>query len=74
MADPIKATTPILRTAVIGACVVGLVLGAIYLSSTKERKTVTLTKTKTSSDPKAAIPPIDASVPTKTETATFALG
>jgi len=74
MADPIKATTPILRMVVIGACVVGLVLGAIYLSSTKERKTVTLTKTNTSSDPKAVIPAIDASVPTKTETATFALG
>jgi hypothetical protein len=74
MADPIKATTPILRMAVVGACVVGLVLGAIYLSSTKERKTVTLTKTNTSSDPKAVIPAIDASVPTKTETATFALG
>jgi hypothetical protein len=72
MADPIKATTPILRIAVVGACVVGLVLGAIYLSSMKESKTMTLTKT--SSDPKAAIPPIDASVPTKTETATFALG
>jgi len=72
MADPIKATTPILRIAVVGACVVGLVLGAIYFSSMKESKTMTLTKT--SSDPKAAIPPIDASVPTKTETATFALG
>jgi hypothetical protein len=74
MANPIKATAPILRIAVIGACVVGLVLGAIYLSSTKERKTVNLTETKTSSDPKAAIPAIDASVPTQTETATFALG
>ena len=72
MADPIKATTPILRMAVIGASVVGLVLGAIYLSSTRERKTMTLTKTNPVS--RAAIPPIDASVPTRTETATFALG
>ena len=72
MADPIKATTPILGMAVIGACVVGLVLGAIYLSSTRERKTVILTKTSPVS--RAAIPPIDASVPTRTETATFALG
>jgi hypothetical protein len=72
MADLLKATTPTLRIVVAGACVVGLVLGAIYLGSTKERKT--MTPTKTSSIPNATIPPIDPSAPTKTETATFALG
>jgi hypothetical protein len=72
MADLIKATASILRVVVVGAGVVGLVLGAIYLGSTKERKAMTLTKA--SSVREAAIPPIDVSVPTKTETATFALG
>jgi peptide-methionine (S)-S-oxide reductase len=51
---------------------VGLVLGAIYLGSTKEREKMTVAKTGLA--PKAAISPIDASEPTKTETATFALG
>ena len=72
MADLLKATTPTLRIVVVGVCVVGLFLGAIYLGSTKERKT--MTSTNKSSIPNATIPPIDTSAPTKTETATFGLG
>lgn len=71
MADLIKATTPILRIVVLGACFVGLVWGAILLGSTKERKTTTST---TSPVPNVTIPPIDTSAPAETETATFALG
>ena len=72
MTDLLKATTPTLRIVVVGGCVVGLFLGVIYLGSMKERKT--MTPTNTSSIPNATIPPTDASAPTKTETATFALG
>ena len=72
MVDLLKATTPTLRIVVVGVCFAGLVLGAIFLGSTKERKT--MTPTKTSPVPNATLPPIDASVPPKTETATFALG
>jgi hypothetical protein len=72
MADLLKATTPILKIVVLGACFVGLFLGAVYLGSTKERKTMTPTKTR--SVPNATISPIDVSAPTQTETATFALG
>jgi hypothetical protein len=42
MADLLKATTPTLRIMVVAACFVGLVLGAIFLGSTKERKTMAL--------------------------------
>jgi hypothetical protein len=72
MADLLKATTPTLRIVVVGVCFVGLVLGAIYLGSTKERKA--MTPPKTNPVPNATLPPIDASAPPKTETATFALG
>ena len=65
-------TTSTLKIVVAGVCFVGIVLGVIYLGATKERKTMALTEA--SSVRKAAIPPIDVSVPTQTETATFALG
>jgi hypothetical protein len=65
-------TTSTLKIVVAGVCFVGLVLGVVCFGSMKERKTMALTKA--SSVRKAAIPPIDVSVPTQTETATFALG
>jgi hypothetical protein len=72
--DLIRATTPSQRTVVLGACVVGLVLGGlgIFFGLTKEKSSMAMTTT--TSVQGAAIPPIDASAPTKTETATFALG
>jgi hypothetical protein len=42
------------------------------VKATKERETMAMTKTN--SMPSIGIPPIDASAPSKTETATFALG
>ena len=42
------------------------------MDGTREKETMAMTKMN--SVPKVPIPPIDASVPAKTETATFALG
>jgi hypothetical protein len=42
------------------------------MKATKEREIMAMTKTH--STPSIGIPPIDASAPSKTETATFALG
>jgi hypothetical protein len=72
MADLIKATTPTLRVVVIGACFMGLVLGAILLGSKKEGEAMAVAKP--SPVPNVTIPPVDTSVPARTETATFALG
>jgi hypothetical protein len=71
MADLINATTPVQRILVV-VCCVGLVLGVIYLASTKEKETMALTETEVRT--RAATPPIDVAAPTRTETATFALG
>lgn len=68
MADLKKAS----KITVVGTCLAGLVLVAIFLGSPKEGKTMDLTESSVA--PKAAIPLVDASAPTTTETATFALG
>ena len=52
--------------------ILGAVLGAGLLGSTKEDKTMGLTNDGRVSN--TVIPVIDAAVPTRTETATFALG
>ena len=46
--------------------------GCDSMKATKEREIMAMTKTN--SIPSIGIPPIDASAPSKTETATFALG
>jgi len=51
---------------------VGLGSAALFLNSIKETNRMDVTHS--SIDAKVAIPPIDLSAPTKTETATFALG
>jgi hypothetical protein len=71
MANLINATTPVQRVLVV-VCCVGIILGVIYLASTKEKETMALAETELGT--RAATPPIDAAAPTRTETATFALG
>ena len=57
---------------VVGAILGGVALVVNYLSPTKESKTMDPTNNNLVTA--AAISPIDASAPAKTETATFALG
>jgi hypothetical protein len=75
MTNLVNALTPTLRALVVVVSLVGLVLGAVFLSSrissVEEGSTVDVT---TNSAHKATVPPIDASAPAQTETATFALG
>ena len=80
MANLVNALTPALRVLMVVVSLVGLVLGAVFLSSRisslEEGSTmdVTTNDVTTNTAPEAAIPPIDASAPAQTETATFALG
>ena len=72
MADLIKVVAPAQRTVAVAAGVVGLVLAGLGIFFGLTRRNM-LTQT-TDAVPRAAIPPIDAAAPTRTETATFALG
>jgi hypothetical protein len=75
MANLVNASTPTLKVVIVGISLVGLILGAVFLSSrissVEERSAMDVT---TNTAPETAIPPIDASAPAQTETATFALG
>jgi len=75
MANLVNAFTPALRVLMVVVSLIGLVLGAVFLSSrissVEEKSAMDVT---TNTAPGAAIPPIDASAPAQTETATFALG
>ena len=71
MIDLIKALTPTQRVVAIGVCIVVLVLVGLGVLGLKERN---VTSEVADSLPRTDIPPIDASAPAKTETATFALG
>jgi hypothetical protein len=75
MANLVNASTPILKVVIVGISLVGLVLGAVFLSSrTNSVEEGSAMDVATNMTPRAAIPPIDASAPAQTETATFALG
>jgi hypothetical protein len=72
MADLIKVVAPARRTVAVAAGVVGLVLAGLGIFFGLTRRNM-LTQRR-SAAPRAAIPPIDAARPARTETATFALG
>ena len=57
---------------VLGVCLVGGIVAAVLLGSMRGRSTPDLTDPASART--AVIPPIDASAPVHTETATFALG
>lgn len=71
MTNLIKPTISILLLAVAAASLAGLVT-ALLLDAKKEKEPMKQT-TRTTTIP-AAIPPIDTAAPTRTETATFAMG
>jgi hypothetical protein len=72
MANLIKAATPTRGLVVVVAFVVVLALGAGFIYSKKEGRTVDLTENNVVTE--ATTPPIAVSVPSETATATFALG
>jgi uncharacterized membrane protein YidH (DUF202 family) len=75
MAGRVNVSAPVLRIAVLVVGVAGLLLGAIYLAWQREEKAMNAVDvTRADVAGQVAIPPIDASAPTRTATATFALG
>ena len=76
MAGLVNVTAPALRIAVLVTGVAGLLLGAVYLVWQREERKAMDAVDVTQADVarEVAIPPIDASAPTRTATATFALG
>ena len=59
--------------AIFSIIIAGLIWGAASLGAPQEKQNMETTN-KASTDTNATIPPIDASAPARTETATFALG
>ena len=79
MADLVRTAAPLAGLALVGACLLGLALGgAGWLSgSTEENRTEgTAAPLPPTPNPaaQADIPTLDATLPARTETATFALG
>jgi len=66
------AKNKVIRIVMLGISLALLVLGAVYLGTAKGDKP--MNKVQSSVLPVVGIPPIDVAAPTKTETATFALG
>ena len=65
-------TRKVTIVAVLGILIFGAILGTGLLGSTKEEKAMDLTNDGLAAN--TGIPAIDAAVPKRTETATFALG
>jgi hypothetical protein len=74
MVDLVKTAAPILAFAVIVACVLGLALGGERLLSSSPLDQGTTGPAVPAPKDQMGIPPIDAAVPARTETATFAFG
>ena len=74
MANFINATGPLLRIALVGLGLGGLVLGAVALRRAREDVIEVPVESADEMLNRAGIPPIDAVAPERTETATFSLG
>lgn len=71
MANMLSGIAPTLRIAIMGLMMAVLVIGAVYVTSNREREAADVA---VESGEGTDIPAIDASAPTDVEVATFALG
>jgi hypothetical protein len=67
-----EASRPTLRWVALAASLVGIAVVAILFISMRGREP--MVPTEAESDERADIPPIDATAPSETKTATFAMG
>ncbi len=77
MTDLFRTAIPILGLLLLAACLVGLALGEMEMSSDSTEQKILATPTRPDAArqaPMDAIPPLDAAAPARTETATFSLG
>ena len=74
MANPIIASILIRREVIAIACVLGLIIGGLSILGCSPEKGITVTGLVTKSTSHIAVPPIDLLAPSRTETATFAMG
>jgi hypothetical protein len=69
-----KAAVPVMGAVLVAAGIAAVILwgGKLFANTTTHQDQAVAADS--ASDPRAAIPPIDAAAPAETETATFALG
>ena len=74
MVNLIRASILIRRVVMATTCVLGLIIGGLAILGCSPEKGISMTGTVTNSVAHIAAPPIDPLAPSRTETATFAMG